>query len=201
MCASSVYPLEQSHLVLETERLRLRPLSLEDYGLMAALQTDPQVMQYIGGPVPVEAIPEKLETSVRRGAGGRIGVWCIEDRGSGEKLGTALLLPLPIEAYDADPSQFVAEAYPNAETEVGYTLLRPAWGRGIATEACRRLLKFGFEETSLGEIVAVTHSDNLVSQKVLTKCGLRPEGMRRAYCNDVPGFRITRAQWLALENS
>lgn len=201
MCASSAFPLSESRLVLETERLRLRPLSLEDHDLIAALQTDPQVMQYIGGPLPEDAIPEKLETSVRRGAGGRIGIWCLEDRGSGEKLGTALLLPLPIEAYDADPSQFVAEAYPNAETEVGYTLLRPAWGRGIATEACRRLLKFGFEETSLGEIVAVTHSDNLVSQKVLTKCGLRPEGMRRAYCNDVPGFRITRAQWLALENS
>ncbi len=166
---------------------------------MAALQTDPQVMQYIGGPVPVEAISEKLETSVRRGAGGRIGVWCIEGRRSGEKLGTAILLPLPVEAYEADPSQFVADAYPSAEIEVGYILLRSAWGRGIATEACRRLLKFGFEETSLGQIAAVTHSDNLVSQKVLQKCGLRPEGMRRAYCNDVPGFRITRAQWQALE--
>ena len=86
---------------------------------------------------------------------------------------------------------------PDCEVEVGYILKRSAWGKGYATESCRRLLKFAFEETPLEEIVAVTDPENTASQKVLRKSGLIEEGIRRAYATQCPGFRITRQQWFS----
>ncbi|MGI9482587.1 MAG: GNAT family N-acetyltransferase, partial [Hyphomicrobiales bacterium] len=64
-----------------------------------------------------------------------------------------------------------------------------------ATEACSRLLKFAFEETPLQDVVAVTDPGNATSRKVLKKSGMNYEGMRRAYAEQCPGYRITRAQW------
>ena len=69
-------------------------------------------------------------------------------------------------------------------------------GKGYATEATNRLLKFAFEETPLEEPVATIDPENIASQRVLEKYGLVYEGLRRAYAEECPGFRITRQQWL-----
>jgi RimJ/RimL family protein N-acetyltransferase len=61
------------------------------------------------------------------------------------------------------------------------------------------LIRFAFEETELDEIVAVTDPRNVVSQKVLRKCGLLDEGLRRACADECPAFRISRKQWLELQ--
>ena len=106
---------------------------------------------------------------------------------------------MPIEEDDTDWSLLQEDRYPDADIEVGYILKRSAWGNGYATEACRRLVQFAFEQTELNEIVAVTDSLNAVSQKVLRKCGLRDEGSRRAYATECPAFRISRPQWLELQ--
>lgn len=191
-------PLTSSELVLETERLRLRPVTLDDVDLAQELFTDPDVMKFVADVTPEEDLLEETRKASQRGAGGRIGVWCVTDRHTGEKIGTAVLLPVPIDCDDTDWSLVVQDAYPDAEIEIGYILKRAAWGKGIATEACRRLLRFGFEMTDLDEIVATTDPDNAASQHVLEKCGLRNEGIRRAYATEVTGFRITRRQWEAL---
>jgi RimJ/RimL family protein N-acetyltransferase len=166
-----------------------------------ALETfmDPEVMKFVADVGSEEALAEEMKTAVRRGAGGRIGVWCVLQRETGEKLGTAILLPLPIEEDDTDWSLVQEDRYPDADIEVGYILKRSAWGNGYATEACRRLIQFAFEETELDEIVAVTDPRNAASQKVLRKCGLRDEGLRRAYAEECPAFRISRQQWLELQ--
>ena len=90
----------------------------------------------------------------------------------------------------------VGDDLPDCEIEIGYILKKSAWGKGYATEATNRLLKFAFEETPLEELVATTDLENIASQRVLEKCGLVYEGMRRAYAEECPGFRITRQQWL-----
>ena len=67
----------------------------------------------------------------------------------------------------------------------------------MATEACRRLLRFAFEDTPLSEIVAVTEEGNLASERVLLKCGFEREGMRRAYGGQSRAFRLTRGAFTA----
>ena len=58
------------------------------------------------------------------------------------------------------------------ETEVGYLLGSAYWGRGLATEAARASVRYGFEELSLRQIVGIVHPDNVASQRVLEKAGL-----------------------------
>ncbi len=189
-------PLAASALVLETERLRLRPLCSGDLDLGEAIFLDPDVVKYVGGPSTPENLPGELETACTRGAGGRLGVWCVMDKTTGEKLGTAILLPLPIEEDDTNWSLVVEDRYPDAEIEIGYMLKRSAWGQGYATEACTRLLRFAFEHTALEEVVACTHPQNHASQHVLRKSGLKDRGVRRCYGTYEPGFGITRREWM-----
>ncbi|HSF95950.1 MAG TPA: GNAT family N-acetyltransferase [Thermohalobaculum sp.] len=197
MAPTRIRPLSMDDLILETGRLILRPLTTADIDLTRALLTDPEVMRHVGDPTPKDQLAAKTRERTRRAAGGRIGVWAVTDRATGEKLGTAILLPLPVDQEKRAWSRMDERAYPDGEIEVGYLLRPPAWGRGIATEACGRLLRFAFEATALDEIVAVTDPDNIASQRVLMKAGLRSEGPRRAYDQTVAGFRITRADWRA----
>lgn len=88
--------LHESELTLETERLRLSCLSLADIDIIGALYTDRKVMKFLGDLIPEEDVPQEMQKAIQRGAGGRIGCWCIADRSSGEKLGYAVLLTLPI---------------------------------------------------------------------------------------------------------
>ena len=69
--------------------------------------------------------------------------------------------------------------------------------RVYATEICKRLLAFAFEETSLVDVVACIDDDNDKSRHVLCKCGLRGERRRRAYGEQSLCFRITREQWVS----
>lgn len=186
------------NLVLETDRLVLKPLAEGDVDLCIEMFTDPEVMKYIREPSSRAEVIEKMPIRCRRGGGGSIGVWCVTDRATGERLGTSVLIPLPINRDDTDWSLLDGPKFPPGEIEVGYILKPSAWGRGVATEVCSRLLKFAFEETPLKEVVAVTDPENTASKNVLTKCGLSYEGTRRAYnYDDVPAFRINKADWTA----
>jgi RimJ/RimL family protein N-acetyltransferase len=182
-------------LKLKTKRLLLRPLELDDLELCVSLFADPDVMAYVREPQTRQQVEDKMPLICGRAGG--IGVWCVCDIATGEKMGTAVLLPMPIEEDELDWTLMKGPDVPAGEIEVGYILKQSAWGRGIATEACRRLLKFGFEVLALDEIVAVTDPDNAASQRVLQKCGLAMNGTRRAYKHDgLPDYRISRADWL-----
>ena len=191
-------PLETAALVLETERLRMRPLGEEDLDLAHEIFLDPDVVRYVCELSKPENLASELETCMARGAGGRLGVWCVMDKASSEKLGTGVLLPLPLDEDDTDWSLLVEDRYPDAEIEIGYMLKRSAWGRGIATEVCTRLVRFAFEQTALAEVVACTDPENLASQNVLKKSGFTDVGLRRAYGTQCPGFLVTRQEWLEI---
>ena len=185
------------NLNLKSDRLLLRPLEKADVDLGLEILTDPEVMLYVGQARSRAQVIEEMEVSTRRAGGGCIGIWCVMDLATKEKLGTGILLPLPIELADTDWSLVEGEAVPDAEIELGYLLKRSAWGRGYATEIARRLLRFAFEDAPLDEVVAVTHQDHTGSQQVLAKAGMTYEGLRPAYQTQCSGFRITRAQWRA----
>ncbi len=183
-------------LDLKTERLLLRPLAETDSDVGIEMFTDPAVTRYICETYTEEQVIEEMATVTKRCAGGCIGIWCMIEQLTEEKLGTAILLPLPIEEDDTNWDLVVGDELPDCEIEIGYILKRSAWGKGYATEATNRLLKFAFEETPIEELVATIDPENTASQRVLEKCGLVHEGIRRAYAVECPGFRITRQQWL-----
>ena len=64
---------------------------------------------------------------------------------------------------------------------LSYSLGRPYWGSGIATEVARRVIDFGFSDLDLRRIDAETSPNNLRSQKVLEKLGFSQEGLRKKH--------------------
>lgn len=183
-------------LEFESDRLAFRPLEERDVDLSIEQWTDPEVTRYVAArSYTAEEITAEMPVVTRRCAGGCIGIWCLTDKASGEKIGSALLLPMPVELDDTDWSLVKGDAIPEADIEIGYILKRTAWGKGYATEACTRLLRFAFEVSPLDVVVACTDPDNTASQHVLVKAGLRPTGIIRAYGGDCLGFRLTRAEW------
>ncbi len=193
-----IVPLPEHALILETERLLLSPMTMDDTEMAQSVLCDPQVMHFVADAMTPEEVVALMPDATRRGAGGRIGIWKVLRKETGEVIGDGVLTPVPIEQDETDWSTVVPEAYPPGQIEVGYLLVPSAWGQGFATELCARLLRFAFEQTMLDKVVATTDPDNANSQRVLQKCGMRPMGFRRAYAHDeVSWFEITRPEWQA----
>ena len=133
---------------LETERLVLRPLELDDVDVLADFYADPEVMRYIG---PGEAIDhEQSRLSVERMIAGfeaegygQLGVVRKED---GAFMGRCGLLFWDTASWT--PTR-TADAKGPVETEVGYLLGRDYWGHGYATEAATAVTGWTFEHLSL----------------------------------------------------
>jgi len=189
------------NLVLHSERLRLTPFDASDVDIAIENFTDPDVLRFAGGVDEASEIRRQMPNWTKRGGNGCIGVWCIADRHSGEKLGSAALLPMPVEETDTDYSLVIPGQMPDGDIEIGYFLKRSAWGKGYATEACKRLIQFAFEDSPLSEVVANFESGNLASRNVLEKAGFVNRGTMRCYGEDGPNYRITRDEWLELQQS
>ena len=185
------------NLNLQSHRLSLMPFTPDDIDLSVEMFTDPAVVKYAGGVMSERQIRANLSNWTRRGGDGCIGIWTVSDRETGEKYGSAALLPMPIERNTTDYDLVVPGEMPNGDIEIGYYLKRSAWGFGYATEASRRLLEFAFEETPLQEVVATFDPKNLASRNVLVKAGFIERGTMRCYGQDGGlNFRITRDEWL-----
>ena len=183
-------------LVFTSERLSYNPLAADDLDLIIDLWSDPDVVQFMGNTYSRQELIKSHPLIMRRCGDGCIGIWTLTLRETHEKIGTAILLPMPVDEDDTDWDLVVGDGYPDAAIEVGYMLRKSFWGKGFATEACRRMLQFAFEETPLDEIVATIDEENSASRHVLLKSGLKYVGMERAYAADSPIFRLTRTQWL-----
>ena len=160
---------------LETERLVLRPLELDDVDVLADFYADPEVMRYIG---PGEAIDhEQSRLSVERMIAGfeaegygQLGVVRKED---GAFMGRCGLLFWDTASWT--PTRTAAAKGP-VETEVGYLLGRDYWGHGYATEAATAVTGWTFEHLSLERLIALIQPGNERSIAVARKLGMKPEG-------------------------
>lgn len=154
-------------IFFETERLIVRVLQETDFPHIFRIQSDADTMRYIRAPVK-----EEKEVHERIGMWERyreqcpgLGVFALEIRQNGAFAGY-------VTARHVD---FKPE---NNEFEVGY-VIAPEWqGQGLATEMLAPLCRYLFERSGAPEIVAFTHFDNLVSQRVLLKTGFRETGVR-----------------------
>ena len=90
----------------------------------------------------------------------------------------------------------------NNSAEIGYVLNRNFWGKGIASEAVKEIIRFGFTTLNFNRIEAIFLPENNRSRRVLEKCGLKSEGIRRSSLfvkgeyRDVEVFSIIRDEYL-----
>jgi RimJ/RimL family protein N-acetyltransferase len=185
------------HIVVETDRMLLRRFTEADAGPLAALYSDPRVMQFITpeppSPAEVQAkiLPEYLR-EYRELADG-LGSFAAIEKTTGHMAGTFSLKP--------------ANSYGlTGGTELGYRLYPAFWGRGLATEGARALIGLAFEQLHLDRVVATMMADNTDSWRVMEKCGLRR--VSTFYYPDahlMPGaergdfvYELTRTDWAML---
>jgi RimJ/RimL family protein N-acetyltransferase len=166
-------------LPTDTDRLRFRPVTMDDVDAFLALHSDPLVARYMGTydrPGIVEWMQMGLDEWAERGHG-RIVVLA---RDSGRFIGRTGLKFWP---------QF-------GETEVGWALRPEARGHGYATEAAAAALQWGFEEFDLDYMTAMVQPANEASVRVTERLGM---SIRRE--DDLLGvgvvvYAISRQEWL-----
>ena len=146
--------------VFATERLILRPRSLADYPACLAMDRDPEVVRYVPGPwSDAEAHRAFLHDRITRAYPDGLGYWCIFPKQAPRRfVGWVLLIPLDAVG---------------PEIEIGWRLVRVAWGRGYAPEAAMRIVRHAFDGAGLDRIVADIHAENTRSRRVAEKIGLR----------------------------
>jgi len=148
---------------IRTARTLLRPWRDEDASAFAAMNADLAVM--VDMPALTRAESD-TKLARYRAAYARHGLcrWRLEDRGGGF-LGYVGLMPM-------------AKTHPlGAGFEIGWRLVRSAWGQGYVTEAARAALEDAFQRARLAQVYSFTAPDNLRSQAVMTRLKLerRPE--------------------------
>jgi RimJ/RimL family protein N-acetyltransferase len=145
--------------ILRTERLVLRGWRDDDRDPFAALNSDPVVMEHFPSTLTraeSDAFVDRIESCwAERGWG----LWAVEVDGVAPFVGYVGLWP--------------AEDVCGFPCEIGWRLAHEHWGHGYAPEAAREVLRFGFEQIGLDEIVSFTSLANRNSQRVMEKIGLR----------------------------
>ena len=146
--------------MIRTERLRLRNWREADREAFAVLNADPEVARDLGGPLDRAESDAKLDRYVAAFERHGFCRWALEDL-SGQFLGYAGVMPSP-DGHPLGP-----------HADIGWRLVRAAWGRGYATEAAKASLRDAFERVRLNEVLAYTSADNARSRAVIQRLNLQ----------------------------
>lgn len=147
-------------VILETKRLRLRRLIIEDLDDLFALYRDPEIRRYFpDGVLNYEDTKEELEWHMHgHPEHPELGLWATVHKGTGKFIGRCGLLPWTIDGQ--------------YEVEIAYLLDKAFWKQGLATEAAQGILQYGFEKLHLLRLICMIDSENIASQRVAQRIGM-----------------------------
>lgn len=142
---------------------------MADLDACLAMDRDPLVTRFIPGPWADPAAHRAFaEDRIRRAYPSGMGYWSII--ASTGFVGWILLTPLDLHGL---------------EIEIGWRLIRAAWGHGYATEAARPVLDHALHMLGLQRVIADIDPENTASVNIACKLGLVPDG-------SAPGGRAIR---------
>lgn len=152
--------------ILETERLILRKITMDDAEDMFAYGSDPEVSRYVtwNQHQTKDDTEEFVEFVLNQYEAGRLAPWGIEWKETGKLIGTI---------------DFVSWNTNHHFAEIGYVIARDYWGKGITTEAAKELIKYGFTNMGLVRVQAKCFVENIGSERVMEKAGMKFEGILR----------------------
>jgi len=153
-----------SKIILETERLILRESTADDAEAVFEFNSNPEVIRYTSeaAAIDVNAVRTFLTgySDYKKYGYGR---WLVNYKPDNKIIGFSGLKYLE---------------HKNA-TDLGYRFLPEYWGKGIATESSKAVIKYAFEELNLSHLIAFVIPENVNSGKVLKKCGFELVGMEK----------------------
>lgn len=147
-------------MIIETERLILRPWCEEDRGDLAAMCADPGTM--VDYPEPQTRAESDVRFERYRATYERLGYcrWALRLRDGGDFAGYCGIQPL-------EPDHPIGEG-----AEIGWRLRRIHWGKGYASESARASLRDGFERCGMSQVFSYTTTQNARSEAVMRRIGL-----------------------------
>ncbi|NET27379.1 GNAT family N-acetyltransferase [Okeania sp. SIO1I7] len=160
---------------IETERLKLRQFILDDLDELYNLYHNPKVMKYVGKGILTKPETEaKIFSIIKSWEKNNFGMWAVVHKRDHKMIGRCGFCFL-----DNTP-----------EIELGYLLNPVYWYRGLATEAAKASLRYGFEQLKLEKIVAVAQPENIASRRVMEKVGMKYEKEANYYQSSVVYYTI-----------
>lgn len=153
---------------LESERLVLQRVTEDDTDDLFAYTRDADLLHHL----PLDVTPARDDALACVRAFGamydahRVAPWGITRKDTGRHIGL-----VGFESWNVVTDR----------AELGFLIARDQWGQGFATEAARRAMRFGFERMRLNRIEARVTPGNTASRMLLTKLGMRYEGLLREH--------------------
>jgi RimJ/RimL family protein N-acetyltransferase len=173
--------------VLQTERLILRRFCDQDLDAYASMCADPEVMRYllVGKTLTREEAWHHMAEIEGHWQLRGYGLLAVEERESGTLVGRIGFLK--------------PEGWPGFE--LAWTLARPYWGRGYATEGARAAMAYAFEELGQDKIISLIHPDNKPSIRLAERLGETLEDTIVIKGRKTLRYSISRASWKRKRNS
>lgn len=177
---------------IETPRLILRQLCLEDVADVFAYTSDPDVARHTSW-YPhrtIENSRQFVEWVIKRYDAGQPAPWGVQHKVDTKIIGTC---------------GFGAWIVEHSRAEIGYAIAKPYWNQGLVTEAVRKVLSYGFTSMNLNRIEATCVPENVGSWRVMEKVGMRREGILRQWVfskdqfMDIAMYSILRSEWEAIK--
>ncbi len=151
----------------------MRPFAIGDVDDLHRIWSDPGVRRYLWDDqiIPRETAVAVVEDSIGNFVNHGFGFWCLYFKDGPDLLGFCGL------RYFNDPRAA------GREVEILYGLVEGYWGKGLATEAAKAVLRYGFEESGLDRIYAGADPPNAASFRVMEKLGMKFD--RRTVINEL----------------
>ena len=164
------------NLLLETDRLFLRPMNETDIDAIFVMRSDIEVMRYIREPQNRNEAVNWVKLVSSRWETQQIGLCAVILRETNELVGWCGLWQL-VET---------------GEIEVGYAIAKNYWRLGFASEAAEASLNYGFTKLNLPKIVACANPDNQGSRRVMEKLGMTFDHIGTYYGRDLVHYSIKK---------
>jgi len=168
---------------LETNRLVLRPIAPGDVATLHRISNEPGVRRFLWDDEPVEkaTIRNIISESGTMFADEGIGLFGVRRRGKENLIGFCGFVRL-------DGMK---------EPELTYELTQRAWGEGLATEMSHVCLCHAFEQASLERVIAGADAENVASQRVIEKLGMKIVGRLNPHVPDASYYAVYRKEFLS----
>jgi RimJ/RimL family protein N-acetyltransferase len=153
-------------IILSTEHLILRTWKPSDIPLMAAISSDPLVMEHFPAIQDIKATQTLIDHINQHYEKIGYALYAVEIKDTHEFIGFVGLNHPPFEIPNFQPKGLPI-------VEIGWRLSSKHWGKGYATEAAKAVLHYAFTELNLDEIISFTVVANTKSRRVMEKIGLQ----------------------------
>lgn len=148
-------------VILETRRLFLREMRLQDLDFIASMLSDAEVMRFYPKNYSREESQAWIQRQIDRYQKVGHSLWLVLDKASGQPVGQVGLLPQQIDG--------------SREAEIGYLIHRPFWRMGFATEAATGVRDFAFRTFAKQRVISLIRPENIPSLGVASKLGMAAE--------------------------